>query len=206
MRWRCAISLTVVVLSMMMLNSSMGQRRPYVPATRRYCESDVPLTTLEEFAWRSQTVLVTGSTHVETLLGRNGSARVDAIELRDESNGARASGVVLRLRDTARETTNRTDEDSRAYIDYDEIDRVIKAWDQVARTDDTITKLNNFESHYRTKGDIEIAAFRQTPGGAIAASVSTGSCDRVRILLSLDELVKLRHMVAQAKQRLDDLK
>ena len=187
-------------------NPTLSQRPRYEPPFRRPCDFGEPLTRLEEFDARMQTVIVRGSTHVMTLTARNGSARVDAIELRDDSNGASASGVVVELKDTTRQEATRPADESRSYIDFEEIERVIKAWDRVARTDDTITKLNNFESRYRTKGDLEIAVFRQTPGGSIAATVSGGLCDRVRIYLSLDELVKLRHMILQAKERLDEIK
>jgi len=171
---------------------------------RRPCDSLGPLTKLEEFDWRTETVIVRGSTRVETLITRLGSARVDAVEFRDEANGAQATGVVIELRDNSRQDAPPLE--SRSYIDYDEIGPVIKAWDRVARTDDTITKLNNFESRYRMRGDFEIVVFRQTAGGTIAAAVSGGICERVRVLLSLDEFIKLRHMVAQAKERLDELK
>ena len=187
-------------------NPTLSQRPRYEPPFRRPCDFGEPLTRLEEFDARMQTVIVRGSTHVMTLTARNGSARVDAIELRDDSNGASASGVVVELKDTTRQDATRPADESRSYIDFEEIERVIKAWDRVARTDDTITKLYNFESRYRTKGDLEIAVFRQTPGGSIAATVSGGLCDRVRIYLSLDELVKLRHMILQAKERLDEIK
>ena len=187
-------------------NPTLSQRPRYEAPFRRPCDFGEPLTRLEEFDARMQTVIIRGSTHVMTLTARNGSARVDAIELRDDSNGASTSGVVVELKDTTRQDATRPADESRSYIDYEEIERVIKAWDRVARTDDTITKLNNFESRYRTRGDLEIAVFRQTPGGSIAAAVSGGLCDRVRIYLSLDELVKLRHMILQAKERLDETK
>lgn len=183
-----------------------GQRRRAEVPSRRPCEVPGPLTKLEEFDWRVETVLVRGSTHVSTLAARGGSARVDAIELRDEGSGARAAGVVIELRDTSRADANTPAPETRSYIDFEDIDPVIRAWDRVAKTDDTITRLNNFESRYRTKGDFEIAVFRQTPGGTIAAVVSGGICDRVRLLLSLDELIRLRHMVVQAKERLDEIK
>ncbi len=109
----------------------------------------------------------------------------------------------LRARRCYRET--HPAQESKSYVDYEEIDAVIKAWDRVARTDDTITKLNNFQSSYRTKGNLEIAVFRQTSGGAIAAAVS-GGCDQVRVFLSLDEFIKLRWMIVQAKARLDEIK
>jgi hypothetical protein len=188
-------------------NLTRAQTRRHERPLRQYCEEEAPLTKLEDFDNRMQTLIVRGSTHVTTLsTAHNAAVRVDAIELRDQSNGISATGVVVELRDFSRQDATHPADESRSYIDYEEIDRTIKAWDQVARTDDTITKLNNFESRYRTKGDLEIAVFRQTPGGSVAASISGGLCDRVRIFLSLDELIKLRHMIVQAKERLDEMK
>jgi hypothetical protein len=198
-------SLTILILLASMNGSASAQRPRYQPPLRQPCDFMEPLTKLEEFDARWETVIIRGSTHIMSVIGRNGSARVDAIELRDEGNGTRAMGVIVELRDTTRQDATHPAEESRSYIDYEDIDVVIKAWDRVARTDDTITKLNNFQSRYRTKGGMEIAVFRQTPGGAVAASVS-GSCDRVQIFLSLDELIKLRWMVVQAKARLDEIK
>jgi hypothetical protein len=168
----------------------------------RACDQVGPLTKLEDFNARWEAVIVRGSTHIpSTVTARNGTADVDAIDLRDESNGSRATGVVVELRDA-----NHLADEGRVFIDYEEIDPLIAAWDRVARTDDTITKLNNFESHYRSRGDMEISVFRQTPGGAVAAAISGGVCSRVRLLLSLDELTKLRWMIVQAKARLDEIK
>lgn len=201
--------LPVLLLTTAAVPSVFGQRR--IPDARsdtrsfRRCEIEEPLTFLEDFDFRLQTIIVRGSTNIASLPGRIGSVRVDAIELRDESNATRSLGLSLTLR-SPREDSTQSPNESRSYIDYEEIDRVIKAWDRIVRTDDTITKLNNFESRYRTRGDFEIVVFRQTPGGAIAASVAGGSCDRVRVFLSLDELIKLRHMVVEGKQRLDEIK
>lgn len=200
MNFRRSLVLSGLLLAATLCNPTFAQRRRYEGNLRQPCELEV-FTQLEEFQGRVQTIIVRGSTHLMTVTARNGTARVDAIELRDESNGSRATGVVIELRDSSH-----PDDEARSYIDYEEINRVIKAWDQVARTDDTITKLNNFESRYRTRGDLEIAVFRQTPGGSVAATLSGGICNRVRIFLSLDELIKLRHLVAQAKERLDEIK
>ena len=47
--------------------------------------------------------------------------------------------------------------------------------------------------------------FKQTTGG-LAAAIEAGFIDRTRLLLTLDELTKLRWMIAQAKEKLDELK
>jgi hypothetical protein len=196
--------ITILILLVAFGGTATAQRRRYQPPLGQPCDFVEPLTKLEEFDSRWETIIVRGSTHIMAVVA-NGAARVDALELRDEANGSRIQGVVLELRDSTRQDATHPATESRSFIDYDEIDAVIKAWDRVARTDDTITKLNNFQSSYRTRGNIQITVFRQTPGGAIAAAIS-GDCDRVRVFLSLDDFIKLRWMIVQAKARLDEIR
>lgn len=198
--------LLIFVLLTASTASVLAQKPKSESRFHRTCDLVGPLTKLEEFDARWETVVVRGSTHIMTLTGRNGTARVDAIELRDESNGSRATGVIVELRESNRQEATRSADEGRIFIDYEEIDPLTTAWDRLLHTDETITKLNNFESHYRSIGDMEISVFRQTPGGAVAAAVSGGVCNRARILFSLEELAKLRWMIAQAKARLDEIK
>lgn len=199
-----------VVIFVLLTTSAVSvsaQRAQTQARFHRTCDLVGPLTRLEEFDARWETVIVRGSTRIMTTLnGRNGTANVDAVELRDDGNGARATGAVVELRDTSRQDSTHPPEEAIVFVDYEEIDALITAWDRVLKTDDTITKLNNFESHFRSRGDMEISVFRQTPGGAVAAYVSGGICTRVKILLSLDDAIKLRWMIVQAKARLDELK
>lgn len=198
--------LAIFILLTTSATSIFAQRPKSESRFYRTCDLVGPLTKLEEFDARWETVIVRGSTHVQTMAGRNGTARVDAVELRDESNGSRAMGVIVDFRETSRQEATRAADEGRVFIDYEEIDPLVAAWDRLARTDDTITKLNNFQSHYRSRGDMEISVFRQIPGGAVAAAVSGGVCNRVRLLLSLEELTKMRWMIVQAKERLDEIK
>jgi hypothetical protein len=93
----------------------------------------------------------------------------------------------------------------RCLIDYDEIDPLVRAFDTMAKTDESVTRLTNFEAHYRTHADFEIIVFRQTAGG-VAAAFEGGYFDRTRVLLTLEELTRLRWMVVQAKERLEEIK
>jgi lipoate-protein ligase A len=74
-----------------------------------------------------------------------------------------------------------------------------------SKINETMTKLAGFEARYRTLGDLEVVVFRQTRSG-IAASVTSGICDRVTALLTLDDLDKLRGYLIEAKGRLDEIK
>jgi hypothetical protein len=191
------------LLSLMLIvplyGSALGQRRLPEPQLPSRCEPGEARTRLEEFEAKAQTVVIKGSTRVAILNISSGSARVEALELRDTGDATRATGVAITLKDSTRQSNA----ESRSYIDYEEIDPLIKGLDSVARSDETITKLTSFEARYRTRGDFEITVFRQTSGG-IAATLSSGTFDRVAISLSLDELGKLRWMILQAKVRLDE--
>jgi len=59
---------------------------------------------------------------------------------------------------------------------------------------------------YRTRGDFEIMVFKQLSDNAIAAAIEGGFFDRSRLLLTLDELTKLRWMIVQAKEKIDEIK
>ena len=147
-----------------------------------------------------ETILIKGRTYVATLKAQNGYARVEATEIRDTRNSTRVQGVVITI-----VADSGPPGEIRALIDYEEIDPLIKAFDTVAKSDESITKLTHFEARYRTKGDFEIMVFKQIAGG-VAAAVEGGFFDRSRLLLTLDDFVKLRWMIAQAKDRLDEIK
>ena len=155
---------------------------------------------LEEFESRVETILIKGRTYVATLRAQNGYARVEATEIRDTGNSTRTAGVVITI-----VADSGPPGEIRSLIDYDEIDPLIKAFDTIAKSDDSITKLTHFEARYRTKGDFEILVFKQVTGG-VAASIEGGFFDRSRLLMTLDDFTRMRWMIAQAKDKLDEIK
>src|ERR1700682_4288770 len=110
-----------------------------------------PRNKLEDFEGRMETILIKGRTYVATLRGQNGVARVEATEIRDTANSTHAQGVVVTI-----VADGGPPGEIRALIDYEEIDPLIKAFDTVAKSDESMTKLTHFETRYRTKGDFEI--------------------------------------------------
>jgi hypothetical protein len=159
-----------------------------------------PRNKLEEFEGRIGTILIKGRTYVATLRAQNGTARVEATEIRDSNNSTRVAGVVITIVADGGPLG-----EIRSLIDYDEIDPLVKAFDAIAKSDDSITKLTHFEARYRTKGDFEVLVFKQVSGG-VAAAVEGGFFDRSRLLMTLDDFNRLRWMIAQAKDRLDEIK
>jgi hypothetical protein len=190
----------VVVILLLSCGSVLAQRPG--PEFRRplACEPLEPRTKLEAIEWRYESVLVKGFSQIATLNARGADVRVDAVELKDAAASTRALGIVIALRETSD-----APRENRAFIDYDEIERLLRAMDSIARVNETVTKLASFEARYRTLGDLEIVVFRQGRSGT-AASLSSGICDRVTGLLTLDELDRLKAHIVEAKARLDDIK
>ena len=193
-----------LLLSILMIvacfGSAFSQRRwERVPPPRdpQFYE---PRNKLEEFEGRMETILIKGRTYVATLRAQNGTARVEATEIRDTKSSNRVAGVVVTI-----VADGGPPGEIRSLIDYDEIDSLIKAFDAIAKADDSITKLTNFESRYRTKGDFEILVFKQVSGG-VAAAIEGGFFDRSRLLMTLDDFTRMRWMIAQARDRLDEIK
>jgi hypothetical protein len=194
-----------LLLSALIIAASFGsvcaqRRTERVPPPRdpQYYE---PRNKLEEFESRVGTILVKGRTYVGTLRVQEGSARVEATEIRDSTNSARVTGVVITF--TNVESGGPAGE-VRSLIDYDEIDPLVRAFDTLAKSDESLTKLTHFEVRYRTAAGLEIMVFKQIAGG-VAATVEGGFFERKRLALTLDEFTKLRWMIAQAKDRLDQI-
>lgn len=168
------------------------------------CEPYEPRTRLELLDRLQGAIVIKGFTRITTVEVRG--VRVDAVEMRQLGKESRFKGIVVSLREAQPGGDNRDRiNESRAFIDYEEIDALLNAIDIISRVDESATKLVGFEARYRTLGDLEIAVFRQTRSGN-AVTVTTGICDRVTGTLSLDELAKVKAMIQEAKGRLDEIR
>jgi hypothetical protein len=193
---------TVFILLIMMLVCGSALAQSPGPEFRRplTCEPLEPRTKLEAIDARYERVLIKGFSLIGVVEARGGDIRIDAVELKDTVAPARATGLVFAIREFGEKTR-----ENRSFLDYEEIDAFIKALDAVARVNETTTKLTGFEARYRTLGDLEVNVFRQSRSGT-ASSLASGICDRVTVLLTLDDLTKLRGIILEARTRLDEIK
>ena len=162
------------------------------------CEPFEPRTKLEQVDDAYNSVIIKGFTRITTVEVRG--VRIDAVDMRGEAFPYRAKGIVVSLREGG-ERPN----ENRAFVDYEQLDPLLKAIDAVSRVDETSTNLAGFEASYKTSGDFEIRVFRQTQRGT-AVILSTGICDRATQTMTLDDLSKVKAMIQEAKTRLEDLK
>jgi len=200
MKLRHSLLLAILLIFVLLSDVEGQRRRERLPAPRdpQFYE---PRNKLEDFEGRVQTLLIRGRHWIGNIKVQNGSARVEATEIRDSTSAEAASGVVITI-----VADGGPPGEIRSLIDYDEIDPLIKAMDAAAKAGDNITRLSHFEVRYRTKGDFEIMVFKQLENNVVAAAIEGGFFDRSRLYLSIDDLVKLRWMIAQAKEQLDQAK
>lgn len=169
---------------------------------RLSCEPFEGRNNLETMELKYETLLIKGFTRITTV--DISGVRVDAVDLRDTKGASRAMGIVVSLRDSA-ERPGEPARESRALIDYEEIVPLLNAIDAASKVSESATKLVGFEARYKTLGDLEIVVFRQTRTGN-AVSLTAGLCDKTIQFLTLDEFAKFRAMIAEAKQRLDEIR
>ena len=187
------------LLAILLFSVTIVAQRPGPQFWRKLgCEPLEPRTKLESFEEIYGAVVVKGFTRISTLEVRD--VRIDAVEVRDVATANRARGVVIALRGPGEQPL-----EGRAFIDYEEIDAVVSGIEAVSRVNETMTKLAGFEGRFRTAGDLEIKSFRQTRSGT-AVTMSAGICEEVTVALTLDDLVKVKAMVVEAKAKLDEVK
>ena len=83
-------------------------------------------------------VFVKGFTRVGSMNGSRGAAFVTAWEVTNARTGRKEQGVGVEISDS---TQNRPDFEERAYIDYDELDALLKGIEYIMKLDDKATKL-----------------------------------------------------------------
>ena len=195
------IRLSIFILLLVLFCGPAFAQRPG-PQFRRplACEPVEPRTKLEAIEWQYERVLLKGFSQIATFMARDVEVRVDAVELKDTATATRAIGMVIALRETGERPR-----ENRAFVDYDEIDRLLQGLTAIGRVNESVTKLAGFEGRYRTLGDLEIIVFRQSRSGT-AASMTSGICERVTALLTLDDLDRLKAHIVEAKTRLDEIK
>ena len=193
-------SVILLIGLMLSFDSVFAQRSG--PQFRRplACEPLEPRTKLEAIDTQYESVLIKGFTQVASFNARGGDVRVDALELKEAGSPTRALGIVIAVREQGERPR-----DNRSFVDYEEIQSLVRAIESIARVNETVTKLTGFEARYRTRGDLEINVFRQSRSGT-SASLTSGICEKTTVLLTLDELERLKGIILEAKTRLDEIR
>lgn len=155
-------------------------------------------TKLESLMSETGAVIVKGYTRVGSMNGSRGVANFTAWEVINARTGRREQGVTVEIGDAA---SNRPDNEERAYIDYDELEPLLKGIDYLLKLDDKATKLSRYEAQYQTRGGLVLVTFN-TPGGYLSA-ISTWGGRRPRFVLRQTGLAEFKNLLESAKDVLD---
>jgi hypothetical protein len=183
----------VVAFSFVTLSFSIGA------AQERTEQSSPPATKLEAFQARTGVVLIRGFTTTGTIVALYGAlVRVDAREFRDASNStSHASGVSIEVKDGGR-----LERENTSFVDADEIDSLLKGIDYIMKIGKDITKHENFEADYRTRGELRITVFSKRGTNDISAAIVSGRIGPTRAFMDLTHLEEFRRLVVAAKAKL----
>jgi hypothetical protein len=159
-----------------------------------------PKTQLEAFEAQTGAVLIKGYGKVGSVGGMSSAVVVDCREFRDATTSQRVYGITIEVVQKGRVERSDT-----GFIDYDEIDSLLKGIDYISKVDGSATRLPSFEAIYKTKGELRLTTF-STSSGKIEAAVQSGRFGTASAFISLGELAKLRSLIADAKAKLDSIK
>lgn len=180
----------LLLLAIQVAAQQSGSAASQQPAT--------PKTKLETFAAQTGVVIIEGYSKLGTIRGKYGTVEIQAKEFVNAASGKKEKGITFEVTEAGR-----LERESRSFIDYDEIDSLLKGIDYVAKIDKSATKLDAFEAEYRTKGELEITTFSSDTGVEVA--VQSGRIGGATAFLSLDHLQQLRALIVDAKATLDAL-
>lgn len=160
-----------------------------------------PKTKLEAFQAKSGAVIVQGFSKVGSVQGRlSTSVAVECKEYTDASSNQKQYGITVTVKNNGR-----FEKESTSYVDYDEIDSLLKGIAYIGKIDKTATALAQFQADYKTKGDLTVSTYSDD-NGRIEAAVQSGQFGATLAYFSLSDLDDFAKLLGKAKTILDGIK
>ncbi len=158
-----------------------------------------PRTQLEALESRTHVMIVKGSAEIGVISCSAGGVLVAAKESTDASTGQRALGVsvVVRGREGKQDTS---------YVDYDELDSMIKALGQMNTPPWSDTAMPQIEANYITKDGLRVVSANARNNAAMEALVQSTHACQATASLTIPQLITFRSLIEQAKGKLDGIR
>ena len=158
-------------------------------------------TKIEQFSTKTGVVIIRGFHKIGTAQGLyNTSVNIESKEFTNVSDGTKQYGITIQ---TFKED-GRYDKDHTSFIDFDEIDSLVKGIEYISKVKEGVTKLENFQADYNTKGDLKISTFSSTNG--VMAAVTSGNIGGVAAYFKVSDLEQVKQLIIQAKQKIEAIK
>jgi hypothetical protein len=125
--------------------------------------------------------------------------KVEIKEFTDASSGRKEYGMTIEVK-----SGGRLERENTSYIDYEEIESLIKGIDYISNIDNSVTKLNNFQADYRTKDNLVFSTFSSQE--EVLLGISSGSIGKATAYFKISDLGKIKSLIEEAKTKLDSIK
>lgn len=192
------ITQVALVLLICAASAAAQQGAPQLPVPVPF----EPATKLEALDAQTGAVIVKNYTYIGSVSGFSGVVMVTSYEFVEAQTGRKDYGIGIELREAGR--TEREGRDARTYVDYDEIDALIRGMDYISKIERS-QSLENFEAQFRTRGELTVSTFIR-PNGSLQSEVAIGLFRRAAITISLGRLADFRKLIADAKVTLDKIR
>ena len=96
-----------------------------------------------------------------------------------------------------------------SYIDYDEIGTLLRALDTLQKADNSVSRMANYEAHYRSRGDLELTNLNVNGARMIELKstqllIPSGQLISATVRLRVAVLAEIRQQIVAGKQTLDN--
>lgn len=187
----------IVALSFSICLTASAQRPVQIPFIND--QSTKPLTDLEQFQDSYGATLLKGFTELPRVRGSSGSVQVTIVEFRNAANNTKVKGVAIDV-----STNDRPNERARSFIEYSELEGLIRGITLISKVDKGSSPLNSLEAVYTTKGEFSISNFFNWQGESRIA-VTAGRYEPKTALIEQAGQTILLAQLQQAKSTLDDI-
>lgn len=194
---RIKIILFVGILSCLICGGAAAQRPNQIPFVNEL--NAKPPTDLETFQDTYGAALIKGFTELPRIRGTGGSLQIVIVEFRSAANNRRVKGVAVDISLGERPT-----EKARSFVDYAELDALIKGITYLSKVDKNATGLQNLEAVYTTKGEFSISNYF-TFQGEVRIAVTAGRYEPKTLFIDQTTQTALLGGLQQAKSTLDEL-
>jgi hypothetical protein len=162
-------------------------------------QSSKPLTELEIFQDTYGATLLKGYTDLPRIRGSGGSLQIAIVDFRNVSNNSRVKGVSAEIT-----LGERTADKARSFIEFAELESLIRGLTYISKVDRTATNLQNLEAVYTTKGEFSISNFFSFQGEPRVA-ITVGRYEPRTLILDQTSQTALIAQLQQAKTTLDEI-
>ena len=158
-------------------------------------------TKLEQFSAKTGVVLIRGFHKIGSAQGLySTSVNIQAKEFTNVTDGTKQYGITIE----AFKENGEYDKEHTSFIDYDEIDSLVKGINYITKIKPDVTKLEDFQADYKTKGDLKISTF--SSGTKIMSAVTSGNIGGVASYFNIEDLAKVKDLILKAKAKIEEVK